>query len=92
MQPTAVECNSVFLVDLKHLKKPKDILCDNLGAWKCNGCHYSWVVVDEDGVVAITGKEKPTGDEGSPYRITKRYYNHKGSPDFHRLVVFVEGI
>ena len=91
-QPVAVECNSVFVVDLKHLKRSKDLLCDDLGTWKCDGCHCTWVLVDEGGIVDICGKEKPTTVEGSPYRVIKRYYIHKGSPDFHRLAVYLEGM
>ena len=29
-QPVAVENNRLFVVDLSHLKKPKDLLCDVL--------------------------------------------------------------
>ena len=26
------------------------------------------------------------------YRIIRKYYNHKGSPDFNQMTVFVEGM
>ena len=48
-----IESNLTFIVDLKHLKHPKDVLCDELGSWKCNGCHYMWVVVNEHGIADI---------------------------------------
>ena len=35
---------------------------------------------------------KPDNVDGRPYRVTRKYYNHIGSPDFHRLVVFIEGM
>ena len=38
-QPVGVENNAVFIVDLKYLKHTKDIMCDELGSWKNNGCH-----------------------------------------------------
>lgn len=91
-QPVAVESNAVFIVNLKHLKNSKDILCDELGAWKCNGCHHTWVVVDEQGIAGIYGKKKPCDGDERAYRVTKKYYNNKGSPDFHRMVVFIEGM
>lgn len=90
-QPIAVESNLAFVVDLKHLKHPKDLLCDELGTWKCNGCRRTWVVVDDYGVANICGKEKPFKVEGSLYQVTKKYYLNKGSPDFHRMVVYMEG-
>lgn len=90
-QPVAVESNVAFIVDLKHLKHPKDLLCDELGAWKCNGSHHTWVVVSDIGVADICGKKKPNKVVGSLYKVTKKYYLNKGSPDFHRLVVTMEG-
>ena len=90
-QPVAVESNLVFIVNLNHLKNAKDILCDELGAWKCNGCHHTWVIVDEHGIAGVCGKDKPSGD-GCYYCVTRKYYIHKGSPDFHRLVVFIKGM
>ena len=91
-QPVGVESNLAFIVDLKHLKNPKDILCDELGSWKCNGCHHTWVVVDEFGIADVCGKKKPSDKDGALYRVTKKYYNNKGSPDFNRMVVFLEGM
>ena len=91
-QPVGIESNLAFIVDLKHLKHPKDVLCDELGSWKCNGCHHTWVVVNEDGIADICGKEKPCNKDGALYRITKKYYINKGSSDFHRMVVFLEGM
>ena len=88
-QPVAVESNLVFIVDLKHLKHPKDLLCDESGSWKCNGCRHTSLVVSD---IDICGKEKPSNVDGSLYKVTKKYYLNKGSPDFHRLVVTMEGV
>ena len=91
-QPVAVESNLVFIVDLKHLKHPKDLLCDESGSWKCNGCRHTWVVVSDIGVADICEKEKPRNVDGSLYKVTKKYYLNKGSHDFHCLVVTMEGM
>lgn len=40
----------------------------------------------------IAGKKKPRNKDGTLYRITKKYYSNKGSPDFHQMVVFLEGM
>lgn len=91
-QPVAVESNLAFIVDLKNLNHPKDLLCDELGSWKCNGCRHTWVVVSDIGVAEICGKNKPDNVDGSLYKVTKKYYLNKGSPDFHRMVVTMEGM
>ena len=55
-QPVGVESNALFIVDLKCLKHTKDIMCDDLGAWKNNGCHNTWVTVDSDGLTETRGE------------------------------------
>ena len=52
----------------------------------------SVMAVNEDGIADICGKEKPCNRDGALYRITKKYYSNKGSPDFCRMVVFLEGM
>ena len=39
------------------------------------------------------GKVKPhvAGDDSVPYKVCKRYYINKASPDFRRMIVFLEG-
>ena len=81
-QPVGVESNALFIVDLKCLKHTKDIMCDDLGAWKNNGCHNTWVTVDSDGLTETRGKFKPctSNDQDTvPYKVCKRYYVNKAS-------------
>lgn len=54
-QPKGIESNMAFIIDLKRLKHHKDVLCEELGAWKCKwlpsyvGCSewvwFSWCVM-----------------------------------------------
>ena len=53
VQPTNVENNVVFVVDLGKLEVTKDLNCDNMGAWKHNGVYHSWVEVDDLGFVLV---------------------------------------
>ena len=93
-QPVGVESNAVFIVDLKYLKHTKDIMCDELGSWKNNGCHNTWVIVDANGIAETCGKVKPNvaSDGSVPYRVCKKYYVNKASQDFRRMIVFLEGM
>ena len=92
-QPVGVENNAIFIVDLKYLKHTKDIMCDELGSWRNNGCPSIWVIVDAHGIAETRGKVKPSvaGDGSVPYKVCKRYYVNKASPDFRRMIVFLEG-
>ena len=86
-----VNCNSSFVVDLNRLSHPKDILCDVMGAWKWSGSYRSWLSIDELGDVTVVGKEILGSPPSSThYRIWKRYYCSKSSPDV-KMVVLLEG-
>ena len=89
-QPTCISQNTVFIVDLKQLKHPSDVLCDDMGTWVCNGCRRTWISVDEDGELEFFNNKKPANHENC-YKVVRKYYNHKGSPDFHRMALFLEG-
>lgn len=43
MQPTWVDKNSLFVVDMEKLRDPKDITCDDMGSWCLNGTHPSFI-------------------------------------------------
>ena len=59
-QPTAIDKNAMFIINLKKLRHPSDVLCDDMGTWVCNGCRRSWVCIDEEGCVDSFHKEKPS--------------------------------
>ena len=65
-QPTYISKNCVFIVDLKELKHPSDVLCDDIGTWVCNGCRRTWICVDENGEVEFFDKNKPTKQHRFP--------------------------
>ena len=91
--PIAIDQNSVFVVDMSKLAHPKDIVCDDMGCWKWGGSYRIWLEVDDTGGVKVLGKEAPGQDKsGFPaFRIWKRYYTSKSSPDLRKLVVTIEG-
>ena len=88
--PFSVEINSVFVVDLNHLHSPKDILCDDMGVWKWGGSYRKWCEVDDDGTVSVLNEKSLS--VVNCYRVWKRYYSLKASPDVKRLIVMLEGI
>ena len=89
-QPISVEPNRLFVVDLRCLEKPKDVMCDDMGSWVSNRDYTAWVVVDEDGAVDTVKSLTKPATEGM-YFVCRKYYTLKGCPDFHRMVFFVEG-
>ena len=90
VQPTNVENNVVFVVDLGKLETTKDLYCDDMGSWKHNGVHHSWVEVDDLGFVTSHGKLKPPS-AANVYRLTKKYFTHKTSLDLKKTAAFLGG-
>lgn len=97
--PVAVNTNASFLVDLSCLKHSDDVKADDLGVWKSVGSPSHLVVVDdEDGCLSATvlsrGKKFKDVDAAKrqyTYRLTRSYYRHSTSPDFHRIVNVAKG-
>ena len=90
--PFDINCNSVYVVDMTSLIDPRDVVCDDMGAWKWKGSYRRWISVDEIGWIAIIGKELSTPQQQLPhYRIWKRYYENKSSNDLSKMVVTMEG-
>ena len=71
--PFDVNCNSVYVVDMANLVDPKDIVCDDMGAWKWKGSYRRWITVDETGWITVIGKDLSTPPQLPYYRIWKRY-------------------
>ena len=61
-------------MDLSHLKKPKDLLCDDMGSWVCNGNCTAWVMVDEVGDVETLGKSLSEEPSEGMYLVRRKYY------------------
>ena len=89
--PFSVEVNAVFIVDLNKLKSPKDILCDDMGVWNWGGSTKRWISVDKHGFVTFL-KNKPESVSSNIYRVWKRYYALKSSPDVKRMIIVLEGM
>ena len=89
--PFSVDINSVFVVDLNQLSSAKDINCDDMGVWTWGGSNKRCVCVDEYGLVEFVHKkdEKPMSKDC--YKVWKRYYSLKVSPDVKKLILMLEG-
>lgn len=91
--PIAVNCNAVFLVDMSKLGTSRDIACDDMGSWQWGGSYRKWLRMDDICDVFVVGKAKPVSPDPDMcyYRIWKRYYDNKSSPDVKKIIVTIEG-
>ena len=89
-QPTSVEDNLVFVVDISKLDKPEDIRADDLGSWTCNGKRRLQCTVDDQGrVMDIYSQYKPRKRE--MFTLVKRYYKHATAGDYKRTIAEIYG-
>ena len=75
MQPTCVDKNCVFVIDLEKLRDPKDISCDDMGSWRANGTRPSYILVDRKGFITTISQKKAEKGKFSErqYKLIKRY-------------------
>ena len=90
--PFAVEINAAFIVDLNKLSASNDILCDDMGVWTWGGSSKRWISVDDEGFVMFLKQKEKDGSDGSCYRVWKRYYYLKSSPDVKRMIIMLAGM
>ena len=91
-QPTDIAHNTAFVVDLSKLRCTKDLYCDDMGSWHCNGIYKSWIEVDFTGYITIHGKSKPLLANENVYHITKKYFFHKTSKDLKKTISLLAGM
>ena len=91
-QPTDIAHNTVFVVDLPKLRCTKDLYCDDMGSWRCNGIYKSRIEVDFTGYITIYGKSKRLLAIENFYHITEKYFFHKTSKDSKKSVSLLAGM
>ena len=92
MQPTCVDKNSVFVVDLEKLRNPKDITCDDMGSWRLNGTHPSYLIKHPSGEISLVSKSARKGKmKENMYKMIKRYYYHKTARDLNKTIFVMQG-
>lgn len=87
-QPTGVCHNAAFLVDLKALDDCNDIRADENGVWKRNGAPIAFISLHDGSRVIRRTKMKT---HSHYYKLSRTYYIHSSSPDFHRIITFANG-
>ena len=89
-QPIDMSNNVTFLISNSSFKNVKDIVCDDMGAWKNNGSPLKRFVVDKS---SGNNDLKPsaTKDPGC-YILKGIYYQNISSPDLRKIVATISGI
>ena len=86
-QPTCVDKNCLFVVDLSPLKNPKDLACDDMGSWRLNKTYRSTFSIRKGEIVF----SKQHSSRSTTYTLIRRYYYNKSSPDVNKTMCTVLG-
>ena len=90
-QPLHVIKNVSFVIDMNSLDDPNDLKADENGVWKRMGSPVAYIsIYRKEGVDYIYRRSK-LGKTSSHYKVTRTYYKHLDSPDFHRVIVTIHG-
>ena len=77
--PTSVSSSAVFVVDVKKLDDPNDLLCDDMGVWRNNGVDsVRYLVSFENGEVSTL--EKSFSSDEVAYTLKLVYHVHGTNP------------
>ncbi len=93
--PRHVEANSRFVVNTDQLRKPDDLKCDDCGSWMNNGVRKLYLSVKNRSnpkllnVSVIQRGGKPPSQ--MRWCLTRTYFVHKGSQDFKKVIVSLQG-
>ena len=89
-QPIDISNNVTFLISNSSFKNVKDIVCDDMGAWKHNGSPLRYFVVDKS---SGNNDLKPSATKDPGCYILKRiHYQNISSPDLRKIVATISGI
>ena len=93
--PKNVDTNATFIVNTDKLRKPSDIKCDDCGSWMNNGVRKLYLSVKNqnnpdllDVTVMKRGGKPPLGTH---WCLPRTYFVYKGSKDFRKIIVSLQG-
>ena len=91
-QPTCVSHNVSFVINLDSLDGYSDVKADENGVWKRKGAPIAIVSVHRKDQSSVQVARR-TRMKSLPhyYKLSRTYYNHSCSPDFHRIITTVYG-
>ena len=88
-QPLVISNNVIFLISNANFKNVRDIVCDEMGAWKHNGSPLKRFDVDKS---TRSLKIMPSkANDLNSYILKRIYYENKSSPDLRKIVSTVIG-
>ena len=88
-QPLVISNNVTFLISNVNFKNVRDIVCDEMGAWKHNGSPLKRFDVDKS---TRSLKIMPSkANDLNSYILKRIYYENKSSPDLRKIVSTVIG-
>ena len=90
-QPTCVNHNVSFAIDLDALDDYSDIRADENGVWKRKGAPIAIVSVHKSKNPAQVARRTKMRSLPHYYKLSRTYYTHSCSPDFHRIITTVYG-
>lgn len=88
--PFEVQQNALLVIYMDALAEREDILSDDNGAWRQNGCKTKFFVTSKDSDDRVIGLTRVSKKERGDIAVRRRYYTCMSCPSYHRVIVTVE--
>ncbi|CAB3990897.1 Hypothetical predicted protein [Paramuricea clavata] len=76
--PFEVQQNALLVIDMDTLVEREDILSDNNGEWKHNGCKTKFFVTTKDSDDRVIGLTRVSKEERGDIAVRRRYHRTTG--------------
>ncbi len=79
------------MIDNKSIEKFDDIKCDDMGAWRNNGCPKFYFTFQESksSTTKVIAQEK-TDTSGKVYFLRRIYHINNSDPDVRKIISYLE--
>ena len=92
VQPTQIQHNVAFVVNSHSLGDPKDLRADGSGVRERKGAPITFISGHKSYIgTPVIARRTKMGNHPHHYKISRTYYRHSSSKDFHRIITTVQG-
>jgi hypothetical protein len=88
--PYGVQQNACLVIDLDSLEAREDILSDDNGAWRQNGCRTKFFATSKNKDGKVMSLTRVGKEERGDIVVRRRYYTCVSCPSYHKIIVTVE--
>ena len=88
--PFEIQQNALLVIDMDTLAEREDIVSDDNGAWRQNGCESKFFVISKASDGRVIGLTRVGEEAAGDIFVRRRYYTCLSCPSYHTVIVTIE--